>query len=236
MRAPTAVRIREIATADDGALAEIHALLRRSFHRHERVSLREWRSTLREKTRGVWTDYAWHLLVAEHGARVVGLTAGTYVGNVNVGIIGYLAIAPEFQAGGLGSRLRARLRHTFERDARQIAGRPLDAVLGEVSADNPWLTSLSRRSNVLILDLPYFQPSLGPGDPPSPYVLYYESLRRPRRYIPAGELRQLLYAVWRRAYRISRPLEHAAFRRMLRSLDGRRRIGPHPDFRRHQSR
>jgi hypothetical protein len=62
-------------------------------------------------------------------------------------------------------------------------------------------------------------------DDPSPFVLYYESMRGVRRSMPASELRRLLYAIWRRVYRVRRPLERPAFNAMLRSIEGRRRIG-----------
>ena len=226
------VRIREIVTPDDDAIRAAHDLLRAAFSRHERVSLAEWRATLQERARGVWTDYAWHLLVAERRGRVLGIATGTYLGNVNIGVIGYLAIDASARAAGLGTRLRRRLRAAFLRDARALVGRELAGIVGEVSPDNPWLDALARKPEVLVLDLPYFQPRLHPGDKPSPFVLYYESIGRPRRWLSATEIRRMIYAIWRRAYRISRPLERPAFRRMLRSLAGRNRIGPLPAYRR----
>lgn len=224
-------RLREITTPADPLVRDAYRLLRKTFHKHERVLLSEWKATLQERAGNVWTDFTWHLVIAEREGRVVGLATGTYLGNVNVAVIGYLAIDRVVRAAGLGTRLRSRLRDAFRRDARQLVGRDLDAVLGEVSADNPWLAALSRKPGVLVLNMPYFQPRLYPGDQPSSFVLYYESMGRPRRWIPASELRRILYAIWRRAYRISRPLERPAFRRMLKALEGRRRIGPHPDYR-----
>jgi hypothetical protein len=230
--AAASLRIREIVAPDDRAVRDAHRLLRTAFSRRERVPLAEWRATLQERARGVWTDYAWHLLVAEQRGRVLGLATGTYLGNVNIGVIGYLAIDASVRAAGLGTRLRRRLRAAFMRDARITAGRELAGILGEVSPDNPWLDSLARKQGVLVLDVPYFQPRLYPGDKPSPFVLYYESIGGTRRWLSATEVRRILYAIWRRAYRISRPLERPAFRRMLRSLEGRNRIGSAPAYRR----
>jgi GNAT superfamily N-acetyltransferase len=224
------LRIREIVSPDDSLLRDAYRLLRSTFPKNERVLLSEWKATLRERARHVWTDFAWHLFIAERNHRVVGLATGTYIGNVNVGVIGYLAIDRSTRSAGLGSRLRARLRDAFRRDARQLINRDLEAVLGEVSPTNPWLAALARRPNVLVLNIPYFQPRLYAGDKPSPFVLYYESIGRPRRWLAASELRRILYAIWRRAYRISRPLERPAFKRMLKALEGRRRIGTHPAF------
>ncbi|MBW7933067.1 MAG: GNAT family N-acetyltransferase, partial [Gemmatimonadaceae bacterium] len=160
---------------------------------------------------------------------VIGLATGTFVGSVNVAMIGYLAMAPSIRGGGIGTRLRERLRHAFELDARRL-GRPLAAILGEVSHDNPWLRSLSRRPKVLVLDLPYYQPSLRFLDASSPFVLYFESCGPARQALPMLELRRILFAIWREGYRLARPLEHRAFRRMMRTLDERRLVGPHPDF------
>lgn len=217
--------VRELVDPKDPALKQAYALLRRSFDREERVLLREWVGSLREKAQRLHTDVNWHIVVAEQDGRVVGLTSGTYLGNVNIGVVGYLAIEPEARAGGIGMRLRGRLRQLFHRDARRIAGKELDAIIGEVSATNPWLRTLARRPNVLVLDFPYWQPTLYDGDAPSRYVLYYESLSRVRTRLPSSELRRILYTVWRRIYRESRPLDRAPFRAMLRELDARRTIG-----------
>lgn len=224
----TAVRtsIREIVDPLDPALGDAYALLGKSFAREERVLLSAWEGSLHERAQGLLADVAWHLLVAEQDGRVVGLASGTYLGNVNVGVIGYLAISPLVRAEGLGTRLRRRLRTLFARDAQRITKGPLDAIIGEVSRSNRWLRTLAGREGVLLLNFPYFQPGLYEGDDASPFVLYYESLTRIRRRLPTSELRRLLFTIWRRIYRISHPLERPAFRAMMTALDNRRTIGP----------
>jgi GNAT superfamily N-acetyltransferase len=219
------IRIREIVDPADPALTEAYDLLKQSFTRGERVALREWRDSLHERSGKLLTDLAWHLLVAEDDGRIVGLNSGSYLGNVNLGMIGYLAIAPEARSRGIGTRLRNRLRTVFERDAIRITGTKLAGIIGEVSLTNPWLRTLNRRSNVLLLDFPYYQPSLTIGDEPSPFILYLESFQGDRARMPVTELRKLLYTVWRRVYRVSRPLDRAAFRAMLRNLQKRRYVG-----------
>lgn len=220
------IRIREVTDPRDTALVGAYRLLCRTFPPGERVDKREWVGSLRENAEQVLSDLAWHLIIAEDSeGSVLGLVSGTYLGNVNVGVIGYLAIAPESRSAGLGSRLRARLRGACERDALRIAGRPLAAIIGEVSPDNPWLRTLRTREGVIVLDLPYFQPRLRESDVPSPFALYYESRGRQRKRIPVPELRRILYAIWRRIYRIPRPLDRPAFRAMMRALQGRRTVG-----------
>lgn len=221
-------RIREITQADDPALRPAYALLRRTFPPSERVLFPEWVDTLEEREAGLWTDTAWHLLIAERDGEVIGLTSGTYVGNVNIAVIGYLVTTSATRGQGLGSRLRERLKSAFRRDAERLVRRKLDGILGEVSERNPWLARLSRDPRVLVLDVDYYQPRLHPTDDPSPFVLYYEALTRRRRSIPAAELKRLLYAVWRRVYRVRRPLERPAFNAMLESIGSRRTVGARP--------
>ncbi len=222
------ISIRELEEPGDPALLEAYAILEETFRRGERVALRDWIGSLTEKSSSVLTDLSWHLFVAEYNGKVVGLASGTYLGNVNIGVVGYLASTPEVRSKGTGTRLRKRLRKSFELDAQRIVSRPLEAVIGEVSANNPWLRSLARRPEVLVLDFPYFQPRLYEDDVPSPFVLYYESMQGARESIPVAELSKILYAVWRRIYRISRPLDQAVFRTMLASLEHRDSVGRRP--------
>ncbi|MGH7582560.1 MAG: GNAT family N-acetyltransferase [Gemmatimonadales bacterium] len=220
-----AARIREVTSVDDPALRAAYRLVQREFDPAETVPLREWRASLRELADQLWTDVAWHLLVAEHHGEVVGAVSGNYLGNVNVGVIGYLVVAPHGRGLRLGPRLRASLRRRFDRDARRVRGEPVAALVGEVDAANPWLATLARRRGVLPLDFPYYHPKLHPGHELNRYVFYYQSLGTPRRSLGASELRRLLYTLWRRVYRIPRPREREAFRRMMRALRGRRLIG-----------
>lgn len=219
------IAIREVRSPDDPAVRPAYRLLQRAFHDAELVPRRDWTAVMRERAAGVWTDLSWHLLVAERAGRVAGVATGTYLGNVNVGLIGYVAVAPGARTLGIGPRLRRRLRAAFERDARRITGGPLKALVGEVHPANPWLATLLKREGVITLDFPYFQPSLGGRRRPVPLTLYYQPLRAARRSLPAAEVRRLLYTIWRRPYRIPQPLALPAFRRMMRSLAGRRRVG-----------
>lgn len=222
VRRPT---FREVTRSTDPAIGPAHDLLRRSFHKAELVGRGEWRESLREREASLWSDIRWHLVVAELGGSIIGAASGTYLGNVNTGVIGYLAVAASARGLGIGPRLRASLRSLFQRDAREIRHEPLTAVIGEVRRDNPWLKTLVRRERVLALDFTYLQPQLREDDQAVPLVLYYESLDGPRRRLPADLLRRLLYTTWRRVYRIARPMANREFKRMLTALAGRRSIG-----------
>jgi GNAT superfamily N-acetyltransferase len=224
--------IREILDRSDPAVAASHRLLKDNFHKEELVEQREWRHSLQESAAGLWTDIQWHLIVAElagAGRRgVVGVATGTYLGNVNLGIIGYLAVADRARGAGVGQRLRARLLTLFRRDARRLRGLRLAGVVGEVRKDNPWLRILGRKAGVLPLNFSYVQPRLRTGGRGVPLVLYYESLSGPRQRLSAAQVRRLLYTIWRRVYRIARPMARPGFRRMLHELSGRKWIGALP--------
>jgi GNAT superfamily N-acetyltransferase len=219
------LRIREVVSPRDSAFRAAYRLLAGVFPRDELLPRRDWNATMREREQGLWTDLNWHVLIAERGRRLLGVATGSYVGNLNVGVIGYIAVGRRVRSQGVGPRLRRRLYAALARDARRIRARPLAALVGEVRADNPWLHHLVRRTGALALDFPYYQPSLRAQREPVPLVLYYQPLLRRRAWLPVGELRRILYTLWRRPYRVGRPLARPAFRRMLRALHGRRRIG-----------
>lgn len=219
------VVIREITSADDPLLDDAYHLLSGSFEEHELVSVLEWRDTLAEKDARVWSDISWHLLVASRGRRVLGVATGTYLGNMNVGAIGYLVVHPDARGLGLGPRLRSRLKRAFRRDAARINETELAGVVGEVRRDNPWLRRLVKRDDVIALDFAYYQPSLRSGESPVPFVFYYEGVGDVRKTLKAKELSQLLYTIWRRIYRVARPMTSATFRRMVGNLAGRRLVG-----------
>jgi GNAT superfamily N-acetyltransferase len=219
------LRTLEIQASDDPLFLEAYALLRRTFPREELQPRRDWITVMHEREQELFTDINWHLFVAARGDEVIGAASGSYLGNVNLGLIGYIAVDEDARSHGMGPRLRRRLRLAFEKDATRVRKRGLRAIIGEVEPDNPWLRHLVRRHHAIPLDFPYYQPSLGRGHKPVPLVLYYEPLNEKVLWLPVARVRRLLYTLWRRPYRIASPLKDPAFRRMLKSLEGRRRIG-----------
>jgi hypothetical protein len=223
-RSRSRVVIREILDQHDPAFRAAHALLRASFHRAEMLPLADWRNAMRERQEALWTDVNWHLLVAESSGTLLAACSGSYLGNLNVGVVGYIAVKSTSRSSGLGPRMRTALHRRFEADARVAGHKRLSAIVGEVREDNRWLRHLVREG-AIALDFPYFQPSLGGGRDVVPLVLYYQPLGRSMTALDTARLRRLLYSMWRRSYRVGRPLADPAFRRMLKSLEGRRRVG-----------
>jgi GNAT superfamily N-acetyltransferase len=224
-RSRARLSIREVESDRDPAFRAAHALLRRTFPRAELLSRREWADVMRERNQGLWTDLNWHLLVASRQDQVVGTASGSYVGNRNVGMVGYIAVRPAERGRGVGQRLRRALHDAFEEDASRVHGRRLAAIIGEVRPDNPWLRHIVRHDGAIALDFPYYQPSVAWLRRPVPLVLYYQPLGEARRSLATTEVRRLVYTIWRRVYRVGKPLSSGVFRRMMRALTGRQRVG-----------
>lgn len=218
-------RLREVVDVRDPGFRKAYHLLRQTFPPSELVRIEEFRRTLRERRAGVWADQHWHMVIAEREGRVQGVATGTYLGSLNIGLIGYLAVGRRLRSGGLGPDLRGRLLRAFDADAMKSHGHKMEALIGEVEPDNPWLRRLVRYHGAIPLDLPYFQPPVRPTEPEVALVLYYQPLRRVRKKLPVAFLRRLLYAIWRRAYRVHAPVDDARFRKMLRALDDRKWVG-----------
>lgn len=138
---------------------------------------------------------------------------------------GYVAVVREVRGCGVGNRLRRGLRAAFVRDARRIHARPLEALIGEVHLDNPWLPHLVREHRALALDFPYFQPSLHVAADPVGLILYFQPLgERGRHFRPrrsANSCTRCGGASIASTGRAPRP----EFRRMLRALKRESRIG-----------
>jgi GNAT superfamily N-acetyltransferase len=224
-RRATPLRIREVRDPNDKALAGAYRLLQRAFTAGELVPRRDLREAMMERNRGILGEFNWHMFVAERGKVVVGVATISYVGELNIGMIGYLAVRPIERSTGLGLRLRAKLLQAVRRDALRIRHRPLEALVGEVRAGNPWLRHLVSVHQALALDFPYWQPSIDGTASPVRLVLYYQPTARERQSLGVSEVRRLLYVIWRRVYRVPRPMKNPTFRKMLKALHGRRLLG-----------
>lgn len=225
---PSPLRLRELLAPGDPALWRAYSILQRTFPTSELVRAAEFLRAMTEKATGAWHDLIWHMIVGERGSFLEGVATGTYLASINVGFVGYLAVDQEHRSQGIGDRLRQSLVELFDGDAWHMHGRRLEAVVGEIEPDNPWLTRLVRDHGAIPLDVPYAQPPLRPGEPEVPLVLYYQPLTSRRRALPVEEVRQLLYGIWHRAYRVVNPFEHPTFRAMIRGLAGREVIGAAP--------
>ena len=225
-----AARIVEIDDERTPLAQEALRLLEDAFLPQERQPLEQIAMEIAEKRLGLLTSYDFHLFAAEaEDGRVTGISAGVYLGGVNAGFVTYLAVRPETQGQQLGRQMRVRLVDAFREDARRLDWEELHGVVGEIRLENPWLRRLVRDRGALPLDLTYYHPGVVPGDPAERWVLYRQPIGDFRPALPADEVRQLLYAIWRRAYRVRWPLERKGFLEMLQQLENRPMVGPHPE-------
>ena len=215
---------------EDAPLAgEALQLIGEIFPPYDRHSLADLRSELAEKRLDLLSPFDFHLLamVGQDG-HAVAAASGIYLAGVNAGFITYLAVSPELRGQQLGHELRAHLVEAFRENARAAGREDLAFVLGEVRIDNPWLHSLVREGKAVPFHFSYFHPGMSPGAERR-YVLYRQPVMDVREDLPATEVRKILYAVYRRAYRVRYPLERENFRLMLAELEGRERVGAHPE-------
>lgn len=186
-------------------------------------------SELEECRRGYPSGGDYHLLAAvgEDGEPIAA-AAGVYLEGVRAGFITYLAVRPEMRNQQLGRTLRAHLVDCFHADAR-ADGAELAWTVGEVRRESAWLRTLVQGGRAIPFHLGYFHPWM-PLRAEGRYVLYREPAADTRAELPSHEVARLLFAIWRRAYRIRYPLQSETFCHMMRGLEGRETIGADPFF------
>jgi GNAT superfamily N-acetyltransferase len=224
-------RIVEVVDERDPLAEAALELIAELFPSHERQPISELRSEIEEKRRRLLLPFDFHLFVAvERGERVLATAAGAYLAGINAGFVSYLAVREEARGGGVAQRVRGALVEAFRRDARRVGRDDLAWVVGEVRMDGHWLESLVRNRGAIPFDLTYYHPGmLLEGGPP--YALYREPVGDHRRELPVDEVRRIIYAVWRRGYRVRYPLERVTFQAMMEELDGQEIVEVHPDYR-----
>jgi GNAT superfamily N-acetyltransferase len=187
-------------------------------------------SEIEECRRGMPSGGDYHLIALVDGDEApAAAAAGVYLEAVNAGFITYLAVREDVRGRQLGRELRGRLVECFREDARRLHGRDPAWTVGEVRRESAWLRSLVARGGAIPFDFGYFHPWM-PLRAEGKYVLYREPIADGRGEIAADEVGRLLFAIWRRAYRIRYPLQSETFCYMLRKLEGRGMIGADPAF------
>jgi GNAT superfamily N-acetyltransferase len=211
----------------DAALAVIAEM----FAPGDRQPLDELRSELAERRLGMLSHYNFHLITAlvDDARDPAGTIIGLYLDSVNAGFITYLAVRREHRGRRIARVLRPHLIETFRADARHAGHEDLAWVLGEVRAESPWLRRLVRTRGAIPFDIEYYHPGMRLGGTER-YVLYRQPVADVRRELPAGLVRRVLYAVYRRAYRVRYPLQRDVFVNMLEQLQGRTTVGVHADY------
>ena len=129
----------------------------------------------------------------------------------------------------LGRGLRGHLVESIRAEARRKNGADPAWIVGEVRSGSPWLQTLVSAGKVIPFDFPYFHPWMQ-RRAEGRYVLYREPLADTRVELPAQDVVRLVYAIWRRAYRIRFPLQSETFGYMIDRLESAGTIGAHPDF------
>lgn len=204
-------------------------LLAETFPPHDRHSLDDLRTEVAEKRYDLLFPYDFHLLaLVDESDHVVATSTGTYLAGVNAGFVGYLAVHPDHRGEAHGRKLRSTLVELFKSDAIEAGNHGLSWVIGEVRVANPWLHKLVREGTAIPFDFDYYHPGMTVGKGEK-YVLYRQLVGDLRRELAAAETRTILYAIYKRAYRVRYPLKNPNFVAMLEDIGDRKVVGPHPE-------
>jgi GNAT superfamily N-acetyltransferase len=223
-------RIVPILDERDPRAREALGLIEEMFPPRDRQKLDEMLSEVAEDRMGLLAADGFHVLAAlDDEGHPEGTVAGFYMHGVNAGFVTYLAVRREARGKKLARTLRRRLVEAFRADAREEGWDDLAWVVGEVRTRSPWLRRLIRYRGAVPLDLDYYHPGMDPATTDEKYVLYLQPVSDDRRELPVDLVRQLLYAIYRHAYRVRYPLVRPGFQRMLAELEGREVVGPHPE-------
>ena len=176
---------REIVHSTDPAIRRVHALVRRIFHleqadRHSRAA-----RLLREQEAVLWADYPPAICRSPSTWGVRGVASGTYLGNINMGVVGYLAGQRQGPRARGRFEARARLGTSFERDAlKDRRGSRRGRHSARFRWDNPWLRAWFGTTGARLDFRPPTQAS--PGDKPARRAVYEGIARSVRRLASAG--------------------------------------------------
>jgi GNAT superfamily N-acetyltransferase len=223
------LNIVEIRDERDPRARDALKLVLEMFAPADRQSTSALLSEIAESRLNLLEGDGFHLITAlSEDGRPMGTIVGVYLRAVNAGFILYLAVRPEYRGKELARTLRRALATAFRADARNNGQDELAWVLGEVKAESAWLRRLVRERKVIPFDLTYYHPGMSPGGGDDVYILYRDPIGDPRPELPAQLVRQIIYDIFRRGYRVSYPLVHAGFAAMIAELEGRDVVGPHP--------
>lgn len=220
--------LRVVAVDDERSPLATEALELISYSIGDVQPVNDLLSEVEERRRAMPSGGDYHLLaLVDDKGNAAAAAAGIYLEGVNAGFITYLAVRPDLRGQLLGRGLRGHLVDSIRAEARRKTGADPAWTVGEVRRGSPWLQTLVGAGQVIPFDFPYFHPWM-PRRSEGRYILYREPLADARPELPADEVVRLVYAIWRRAYRIRFPLQSETFCYMLDRLQSAGMIGADP--------
>ena len=218
------VRYRKVLHEADPLFEPAFTLYETAFPPEERMARSAFVEIMRRKRLGQLSPSNFHLIVTIKDGKVVGMGSGRYIASSNIGYVSYLVVHPDHGGQRLGPNIRNHLITSYKHDAELNGYERLDAVVGEVQAANRWLRILAGRGQVMVLDIDYEQPRLGPEMDRVPLVLYYQPLYPMPESLPVEEVIKIVRSLYREVYRMDDPDDRPVFQEFLKKLAGRRTI------------
>ena len=212
-RLPGGAEVSLVDPGDTDRVLEVHSLLVSSF---TPGLVEEWESFLQSVSRAAHPGAAPTVVVALHGAAVVGAVVGAYLSGVNAGMVLYSAVERRARNRGLYGAMRARLVEALAADARN-AGRPgVDYVVSEVEEDSLLHRRYVSEWRAYTAPCDYWQPE-AQGLSARPLKLVLQPVLAERPPTPR-EIVLIVREIYRSVYRLPRPEEDQSYRRVILSL------------------
>jgi GNAT superfamily N-acetyltransferase len=197
---------------------------------NERESLENMCEYLRRKRLGWYGANNYHILIAKVDGQPVGCAIADYLAEANAGAIEFLTVAPPWRGRRIGSELRNRTEFLLAADSART-GAALDYIVAEMNdpfrtppgTDNmdPVARALFwHRWGYRIIDFPYVQPALSPGQLPVETLCLIVHIRDrlPQERIPVPRLLAIIAAYMKWAMRIEQPIQTHELQEMARRL------------------
>jgi len=207
----------------------------------ERESLANMRRYLALKAQGWYGPNNYHILIAEHDGEPVGGAVFDFLAAPNAGVIEFLFVAAVHRAAGLGRMLLDEVIRILHADAGERVGQPLSGVFAEMNDPfrrpaTPDNLDPFRRAAIWgrwgfgVLDFPYVQPALSPGQARVDCLVLIARLfgEAAAADVSSAWVKLAVAEYLRWAMRIDEPADSPDFRMMSDFLDARARIGLRP--------
>lgn len=182
------------------------------------------------------SDYRYHILLArDEEKQIVGGGIFDYFPDTNAAVIEFLAIRPDSQSGGIGSRLYRKIQDVLGQDACAAGKRQPEFIFCEIDSPQHSMASIMKylyfwdKHHYRRLDFHYIQPSLSPQQAPVTGLWLTVSPQSGHTGTLSGDYALRVIADYMRyAMQISDPFSHPDYQRMANELRGKAQLGMLP--------
>ena len=205
----------EVDDGDAPHILEAHALLQEALGPEYVEDMDSFRGTVSLDTDDAVVP---RLVCAVHNGRVEGVVLGTYLRNLNMGMVLYSAVRRAFQGLGVYAMLRYRLMSLLNRESGRFHSAEMDYLISEQEDGSALFERYTREWGAFVAPVDYEQPAAqGLSARKLKLVLQPVAKQVP----PSGdEIAAIVREIYERVYRLPNTTANAQFRRVVESLNG----------------